>query len=244
MIRFFRSIRQSLLAQGRVTRYLTYAIGEIVLVMVGILLALQVSTWNQDRQARRKEQVLLQELHEEFVTNKAQLEEVISFHRRAMKSTEAVIAEFPITVDSLDLDSFKVHSRDMGYRYTFNPSQGIINSLVNTSSFDLITDTELRKLLVSWNDVLADYQEEEIIATQVLIGNITPYMIRHFAFFGGLQDPRLDLSFLESTEYENLVILRHMNLKDILGTDGANDELAVIQTTIDRIIDLSAPPEE
>ncbi|MBL7964675.1 MAG: hypothetical protein JNM31_12630 [Flavobacteriales bacterium] len=41
MIRFFRSIRQSLLAQGRVTRYLTYAVGEIVLVVVGILIALQ-----------------------------------------------------------------------------------------------------------------------------------------------------------------------------------------------------------
>jgi len=77
-----------------------------------------------------------------------------------------------------------------------------------------------------------------------LIGTITPYLIKHFAFFDGLQDPRIDLSFLESTEYENLVILRHMNLKDILGTDGVNGELGVIQETIDRIIELSAPPEE
>ena len=49
MIRFFRSIRQSLLAQGRITCYLTYAIGEIVLVVVGILLALQLNNWNAER---------------------------------------------------------------------------------------------------------------------------------------------------------------------------------------------------
>lgn len=49
MIRFFRTIRQSLLARGRVTRYLTYAIGEIVLVVIGILIALQINTWNEER---------------------------------------------------------------------------------------------------------------------------------------------------------------------------------------------------
>ena len=243
-MKVFRQIRVRMLKENRTTRYLLYAIGEIFLVVIGILIALQVSTWNQERQARNKEKVLLQELHEEFKANKAQLEEVISFHRKAMMSAKAIIAEFPIKVDSLDLDSFQVKSKGMGYRYTFNPSQGIINSLVNTSSFELISDPELRKLLVSWNDVLADYQEEEKIASQVLIGTITPYLIKHFAFFDGLQDPRIDLSFLESTEYENLVILRHMNLKDILGTNGVNGELGVIQETIDRIIALSAPMEE
>ena len=60
MTRIFNTIRQRMLAENRFTRYMVYAIGEIVLVMVGILLALQVSTWNQDRQARKKEQVLLQ----------------------------------------------------------------------------------------------------------------------------------------------------------------------------------------
>ena len=46
MIRFFRVLRQRLLAENRVSRYLLYALGEIALVMVGILLALQVNNWN------------------------------------------------------------------------------------------------------------------------------------------------------------------------------------------------------
>jgi hypothetical protein len=59
MIRFFRSIRQNLLAQGRITRYLTYAVGEILLVMVGILLALQVNNWNEGRKRSLFEQEIL-----------------------------------------------------------------------------------------------------------------------------------------------------------------------------------------
>ena len=49
MISLFRKIRQKLLAENRVTRYLVYALGEIVLVMIGILLALQVNNWNEER---------------------------------------------------------------------------------------------------------------------------------------------------------------------------------------------------
>ncbi len=49
MIKFFRKIRQSLLTENKLSKYLLYAIGEIVLVVVGILLALQLNTWNAER---------------------------------------------------------------------------------------------------------------------------------------------------------------------------------------------------
>ena len=52
MISFFRKIRQKLLSQNRVTRYLVYAIGEIVLVTIGILIALQINTWNEGRKEK------------------------------------------------------------------------------------------------------------------------------------------------------------------------------------------------
>lgn len=244
MIKFFRHIRQNMINENRVSKYLLYAIGEIFLVMVGILLALQVSTWSKERQARKKEQVLLYELHEEFKANKGQLQEVISKHERALAAAESVIAEFPIDITTLDMDSFFERRRGFGTRYTFNPSQGIINSLVNTSSFDLISDPELRKLLVSWNDVLADYQEEELIAAKTLTDHIVPFMARHFSFHGGYQDPRTDLSVLESAEYENWTILRRSNLRDILGNGEDESELTKIQETIDRIIELSEPKEQ
>ncbi|MEO0572899.1 MAG: DUF6090 family protein, partial [Bacteroidota bacterium] len=55
MIKFFRSIRQSLLSENTFSKYLFYAAGEIVLVVIGILLALQIDTWNTHKINRGKE---------------------------------------------------------------------------------------------------------------------------------------------------------------------------------------------
>lgn len=62
MIKFFRHIRQRMIKENRVSKYLLYAIGEIALVMIGILLALQVNTWNEGRKQTTHEQKVLKEL--------------------------------------------------------------------------------------------------------------------------------------------------------------------------------------
>ncbi len=66
MIKFFKKVRQNLIQQNRTGTYLKYAIGEIALVMVGILLALQVSNWNQDVQKEKLEIKLLGKLQEDL----------------------------------------------------------------------------------------------------------------------------------------------------------------------------------
>ncbi|HBZ38410.1 MAG TPA: hypothetical protein DEO59_08000, partial [Balneola sp.] len=60
--RFFRQIRQKLIKQENVRKYLWYALGEILLVMIGILLALQVNNWNENRKEKNYEHRMLTEL--------------------------------------------------------------------------------------------------------------------------------------------------------------------------------------
>lgn len=62
MIKFFRHIRQKLLAENKFSKYLLYAIGEIVLVVIGILIALQINNWNEYKNERKQEQKVLTEL--------------------------------------------------------------------------------------------------------------------------------------------------------------------------------------
>jgi len=62
MIRFFRNIRQKLAAENKVMAYLRYAIGEILLVVIGILIALQINNWNEHRKLRNEETNLLIEV--------------------------------------------------------------------------------------------------------------------------------------------------------------------------------------
>ena len=62
MIHFFRRIRQGLLSQNRFSKYMFYAIGEIALVMIGILLALQVNNWNEEKKRSVRERIYLNSL--------------------------------------------------------------------------------------------------------------------------------------------------------------------------------------
>lgn len=62
MIKFFRIIRQNLLSQNKFSKYLLYAFGEIILVMIGILLAIQANQWNQERVQEKLEVKLLKEI--------------------------------------------------------------------------------------------------------------------------------------------------------------------------------------
>ena len=139
MIKFFSEIRKNLLMKNKSKNTSKYAIGEILLVFIGILIALQVSNWNQNRINSQKESLLLKELHEEFLNNQIQLDEVIANHKLAMKSTRYVISQFPINLDKIDLE-FQKGIANWGRRYTFNPSQGVIKSLVNSSSFNIISN--------------------------------------------------------------------------------------------------------
>ena len=108
---------------GEPGKYLKYAIGEVVLVMIGILLALQVSNWNRQRVAAQKEHLLLEALHEEFVENRVQLEEVLSVHEMALENTQYIISQFPIDIKTVNIDSLKEAMPNWGRWVTFNPSQ-------------------------------------------------------------------------------------------------------------------------
>lgn len=79
MIKFFRHIRQRFLSEGKFSKYLLYAIGEIVLVVIGILIALQINNWNEDRKARIQEFEILANLRTDLQADLKELAYQISF---------------------------------------------------------------------------------------------------------------------------------------------------------------------
>jgi glycyl-tRNA synthetase alpha subunit len=85
MISFFRKIRQKLLQQNQVTRYLVYALGEIALVMIGILLALQVNNWNEDRKNNIKISEYKEGLIEDYNKDIARIDTIL----RSFNQSEA-----------------------------------------------------------------------------------------------------------------------------------------------------------
>ena len=91
MIKFFRKIRQNLLMENKTGKYFKYAIGEIVLVVIGILIALQVNNWNQNRIAQNEEKEVITKLHNDFKENKKALKEFLNEVDNQMNAQETIM---------------------------------------------------------------------------------------------------------------------------------------------------------
>lgn len=80
MISLFRKIRQSLLSKNSLSRYLLYAFGEIILVVIGILLALQINNWNEDKKVQETKRKTLALIKKEILANQKMIENVYGYH--------------------------------------------------------------------------------------------------------------------------------------------------------------------
>ena len=82
MLRFFRQIRHRLFTDNKLSKYLLYAVGEILLVVIGILIALQVDNWRQERENKEKVKAILSDLMVELESNIAETTRVMKFYEQ------------------------------------------------------------------------------------------------------------------------------------------------------------------
>ena len=237
MIKFFRKIRQNLLSEGKTGRYLKYAIGEIVLVMIGILLALQVSNWNLDRKDRISERKLLDNIHRDFVHNKVGFDSLKAIHYRALDGLEKLIALFPLGNDSLKYAAYYKYNIQIE-GMTYDPYSSSIESVVNSNALQLIQDENLQKYLVSWKDVFRDYKEDENTYYNYLNDFLWPYYRDVFDFT--LKDTEMNLAARNSIKFQNMIITRRNNIRGIIKAI----EEEPIENHINEIIRLTQPKDQ
>jgi len=91
MIKFFRTIRQKLLFEGKIGTYLKYALGEIVLVVFGILIALQINNWNENNKQRKIEVKYLTEIRGNLKKDIADIDFNINFNQSKLQSNKIVL---------------------------------------------------------------------------------------------------------------------------------------------------------
>jgi hypothetical protein len=238
MIKFFRKIRQRLLTENKFSKYVLYAMGEIALVMIGILLALQVNTWNEERKNQALEKGLLQEINEEFKWNLSEFEDNLIIYDIARNELNKIINSFPIDPQKINLDTLAVSFELLHFQGDFDKSTVAITKLKSTSSFDIISNEELRSLLIEWEVMAADYQITESQAIQFHMDVFAPMMYHKLSrpYAHGLKDPRVDLNFLRSLEFEGLMKFKFRKVDNLFrGIKGERN----IVTTMERIIQLS-----
>ena len=92
MFRIFRTIRKSLLARNRFSNYLLYALGEIVLVVIGILVALQINNWNDQRKLHNQELKYLRNIRADLVNNIAEMDSFLTAREGCIEDAGVIIS--------------------------------------------------------------------------------------------------------------------------------------------------------
>ncbi len=176
-MKIFRTIRQKLLAQNQFTRYLIYAVGEIVLVVIGILIALQINTWNENRLNKNKETAIVSDLHREFQKNKTKLDSTIAYHRTilgAIGEVMLLIGEPEEVVLEHNIDSLIYLTIDYD---DFSPSQSVISELISSGKLNLISSDSLRMLIFEWvsamNEMVEGYETMDEMSQNLTVPYLT-----------------------------------------------------------------------
>lgn len=160
MIPFFRKIRHQLLTENRASKYLLYALGEIVLVVIGILIALQINNSNEDRKQRRQELHYLRNLKTDLNLNIAELDRYIAVRNSRIESANYVLEHFegkPLT----DLNAFAFHTTNIYIWQKFTQHDNTFQELVNSGNLALISNDSIKNGLLNLQALYKKLKNEE-----------------------------------------------------------------------------------
>lgn len=175
MIKIFRNLREKLLNENKTQRYFKYALGEIILVVIGILIALQINTWNENRKAANEETKILTALQSDFKVSKTRIEGVIIQQKRVLDCSKALI-EIYESKNKSNYEYFDTHLDSLDYLigygtsfYRVEPVTGAYNALISAGKVDLIKNENLRHILAQFSAEIESGFEDHDIAMDLLI---------------------------------------------------------------------------
>ena len=207
MIPFFRKIRKKMADDNKPLKYARYAIGEIILVMVGILLALQINNWNETK----KEQAITNKYLSGFVSDlekdRAQLDNLINVRKKQSASAKALLNM--IESNDYDLDSFYSHFYYLFPFYRFTPNSNTLEEVLNSSHLRFITNEDIKnRLLDLRNSYKRIILNEEHVYEDRSVYQYSALTMNHIEFNGlfiadtGFSIEKREESFSKSKDIE------------------------------------------
>jgi hypothetical protein len=200
MIKFFRKIRQNVLmentsyadtsdgrktgapAEAKAGKYFKYAVGEIVLVVIGILIALQINTWNQNRIDRNEEINIIAKLHKDFKENKKNIKVFIASNKNEMNAQ----IELMNLIGASQAELIK-HNLDSLFYVAFGANElsfadNTLKNIMNSGQLNLLKNEDVNELLYKWN-VLSEIRKLRMDKLDNWINDkFIPYLLSKISF--------------------------------------------------------------
>jgi hypothetical protein len=193
MIHFFRQIRQGLLSENRIRKYLLYALGEITLVMIGILLAMQVDNWNENRNLAKKEITNLKELQKNLKSDlENQLIPGSEYYQKSLDAYNILQSNFYKTPQRIPEDSIRVlfYAMVIPWKLAFNT---VTFDKLSAMGIDLISNDSIRENISQLYGykyrIIKDYHDVTVTEFRE---DFVPRLSDHFNVHKPLTKPELD----------------------------------------------------
>ena len=232
--------------QNKTRKYLKYAVGEIVLVVIGILIALQINNWNENSKQRRIEQGYLVSLKEEFNYNLIELDKMIERNDfngdNAVKLSNIMGPDRPIITEK-EFAELAMNMTNLEVQY--RPNKAVLDEVISSGKLNIFSNDKLKFALSSYNGKLTKvkFQEDEhsvirmqIIAIMNAKGNAKKLIINKKWNNFGISESKFklgNLHLLKSQELENglvdfILTARYLN----------SDYYSELKKEIDLVLEL------
>ena len=166
MIKFFRHIRRAFLADSKFNKYLLYAVGEIILVVIGILIALQVNNSNENRKKRVRERIFLEQLYDDFKLNQTAIKSYKNLYDINEKHIDVILRHTGPRAVAPSIEVFdsiqSLNSPRVELLYSSNERQAGL-------SFDLLSNNNLKQTIKQFPIVYNFYHIDETELNELLL---------------------------------------------------------------------------
>ena len=195
MIKFFRHIRQTLISENSMGKYFKYAIGEILLVVIGILLALQINTWNENRKVNIQLKSALQSVYKDLVSDSLALHQAIPQVKERVRTIKSLISRSYATETNLDT-LISIMQNEFPVRWYSSPAynKNTFTNLKSTGAFDIVP-TDIKLLLSDYYTSVESFENlNEKVLDQYRI-HLDDF-VKRYNIIGRLYDENYLNSFL------------------------------------------------
>ena len=169
MIKFFRKIRYDLMEKNKTGKYFKYAIGEIILVVIGILIALQINNWNENSVAQARIEIRLTNMIQDLQSDIDETNEILSITKNRIIINQAILRRSDrsgsirntdtIYPDEIS-DNFKNPNTIISQNATFDGNMSTYNSFINSGEFYLIENPSLTKEIQKYYESIDELKEK------------------------------------------------------------------------------------
>lgn len=191
-----------MLANGRLRHYFPYALGEIILVVMGILIALQVDRWNDKRLERIQERKLYKSLGQQVADHREELTGVLSYNRYFL-TTYRRANDIITARDSALTDSLALMAMFLSQYSDFHRDARIYDNLAASGQLGLVSNTELTEALQQLQMTYAFINKLEDMHWDMIINNLSPEL-RPIVNYNTLK--AVDPDRLFATEMQNIFV--------------------------------------